>query len=355
MTSRYTRQEQIAGWQQASLQQATVIVVGVGALGNEVARLLALSGVGKLLLCDPDQVELSNLHRCGLFTEQDVGSLKVEAAARSLQRLVPGIQIECRAVPLIHGVGLAELRDADLVVSCLDSRAARLQLAGRCNLVNAPCIDGGTDAWGGEIRLFLEPASGACYGCGLGDEARSESDMPWSCQDVAPALPNSATAASSVLIASWMSLLAVRFLMGLDTPREHILVDAAQGTTRRVSQQRDPDCPLHMAIGEVSKIPLSHQATLTKWRKLLGTEATPLAWSPVQNRVDCPQCGYQEIAWKLPEPQECPQCSAAMHIHTTLELAAAPATITLAQLGVAPREILAVRGAEGIGWFELSG
>jgi hypothetical protein len=151
-----------------------------------------------------------------------------------------------------------------------------------------------------------------------------------------------------------MSLLAVRFLMGLAGQNEHIFIDAAQGITRRIGQQRDPDCPLHMAINNVTKLPLNHQCTLAKLLRLVGADSMPLAWHPVQNRAECLCCEYQNALWKLPEQQACPQCGATLRIHTTLELANAPDSMSLAQLGIAPQEILAVRGENGIFWIELS-
>ncbi|MCP4696643.1 MAG: ThiF family adenylyltransferase [Gammaproteobacteria bacterium] len=352
MSKKYTRQEQIPGWRQAGLQEAAVIIVGIGALGNEVARILALSGVRRLLLCDPDRVELSNLNRCGLFRESDIGRLKVEAAADGLKNLAPDIKLECRPYPLIHGIGLAELRDASLVMSCLDSRVARLQLAGRCNLVKAPYIDGGTHAWGGEVRPYLE-ADGPCYGCSLSYETRSQSDIPWSCGDAAEELPQGATAASSVLIASWMSLLAVRFLMRLSCAGENIKINAEQGQIQRVSRQRDQNCPLHAPIETVTRIALSNQAAFADLRHTVGAVDTPLAWEPVQEKLNCLQCGFSKTEWALAVQQFCPQCGADLHIHTTLELSHAPAELRLADLGIAPREILAVRGAAGINWIEL--
>src|SRR5205085_2866290 len=81
---------------------------------------------------DPDRVELSNLSRTPLYFEADVGSYKVEAASAALRKLAPSVRVDTRPLPLVNGVGLAEIRDATLVLGCLDSRAARVQLAGRC-------------------------------------------------------------------------------------------------------------------------------------------------------------------------------------------------------------------------------
>jgi hypothetical protein len=208
---RYARHTLVPGWDQARLAAAQVILIGLGALGNEVARILALFGVGSMILCDPDRVERSNLSRCAFFRESDCGRLKVAAAARALADLAPGCRLDARPQTLIHGVGLAELRDAALVIGCLDSRTARLQLAGRCNLMRAPMIDGGTHPWGGELRPYLDP-DGPCYGCGLGEDARAR------------------TAAASVLIGGWMAMTALRHLLGLPVPPGLLQIDGPAGT-----------------------------------------------------------------------------------------------------------------------------
>jgi molybdopterin/thiamine biosynthesis adenylyltransferase len=67
MDNRYHRHTLISGWDQDRLHTATVVIMGVGALGNEAARILAMSGIGNLILCDFDQVSVSNLSRSGLF------------------------------------------------------------------------------------------------------------------------------------------------------------------------------------------------------------------------------------------------------------------------------------------------
>src|SRR5205085_2577257 len=105
---RFVRHELIPGWNQAALAGACIVVMGIGAVGSEAARILAMAGAGRLVVCDPDRVEPSNLSRVPLFRADDVGQLKVEAAARALAELAPGTAVETRPASLVHGVGLAE-------------------------------------------------------------------------------------------------------------------------------------------------------------------------------------------------------------------------------------------------------
>jgi len=353
MNNRYDRHNLIPDWRQEALADATVVVMGMGALGNEATRILAMTGAGKLIICDPDRVEDSNLSRTLLFRRSDIGRFKVEAAAEALERLAPGLIVQPRPQPLVHGVGMAELRDATIVLGCLDSRSARLQLAGRCQMARAAYIDGATHPWGGEVRPYLNP-DGPCYGCSLSVEERAVVDAPWSCLDVIPETAVGAAAPSSALVGTWMGMIAVRFLMGLPCPPGALSIDASRGTTIIVKQERDPECPLHHPLGAVARLNLGSQDTAGQMRRSLPADAVPLLWEPAQERVECPQCGFSEERWALPSLAECPQCGHTLRPRTTLELDQAPYDLKLSDLGIAPREILAVRTQDGLLWVELA-
>jgi molybdopterin/thiamine biosynthesis adenylyltransferase len=352
MENRYARHSLITDWSQKSLSDSKVIIVGMGALGNEVARILAMAGVGHLLLCDPDRVEISNLSRTVLFRQSDIGRFKVEAASDHLTKLAPDMNITIRPLPLIQGIGLAELRDASLVISCLDSRSSRLQLVGRCQLVRAVVIDGGTTPWGGEVRPYLNP-DGSCYGCSLTPESRGITDVPWSCLDTSPQLPEGSAIPSSALVGTWMGSIAVRYLMGLSSPNVALVIDIPRMKTTQLKQERDLDCPLHQSLGNVTQINISHQDSLDALRQVLGFDVTPLTWEAVQRKISCTHCGFEESRWGFPILSGCPQCGERIRPHTTLELDIAPGDLSLAALGIPPCEILTIRTAEGLKWVEL--
>ncbi|NIS94413.1 MAG: 4-methyl-5(B-hydroxyethyl)-thiazole monophosphate biosynthesis protein, partial [Nitrosopumilaceae archaeon] len=93
---RYSRQvmlEEIGYQGQLKLRNAKVCVVGVGGLGNPITTRLVAMGIGKIRIVDRDVIELSNLHRQTMFDEDDVGEVKVEVAAKKLQKLNPDVQI----------------------------------------------------------------------------------------------------------------------------------------------------------------------------------------------------------------------------------------------------------------------
>lgn len=325
MIDTYDRHRLVPGWSQPSLSQSTAVVIGVGALGNEVARILGMSGVGRLILCDPDRIESSNLPRTLLFRERDVGRFKAEAAADALRDLCPNTAVEARTTPLVRGVGLAELRDASLVVGCLDARSSRLQLAGRCQLVRARSIDAGTHPWGGEVRTYLDP-DGPCYGCGLTDAQRAESDSPWTCAVPVQRATDGAAAPSSSVVGAWAGALAVRALLGLPVPAGAITVSLVHGTSTVAAKVLDPTCPFHHQVGDVRKLRASVDSQVGELLAEVGDHQGVLAWHAFDRGP----------------------------ARTSENLADAPRDARLSTLGVAPREILYVRHRTTPGWVELA-
>ncbi len=343
----------IPGFRQDKLGAATVVIVGVGALGNVVAESLALAGVGRLVLCDPDVVAPSNLSRAPLFRAADVGRPKVFAAKDTLAVLAPDTVVEARHATLVSGVGLAEMRDASMVVGCLDSRAARVSLAGRAGLVRARWIDAATSAWGGEVRPFLDP-EGACYACAFSPSERAVSDVPWSCMDPRRPVEVGASAPVAGLVGAWTSALAARVIMGEPVSTHAVVIDVLRGAADPLVITRDVDCPLHAPIGEATRIPLGNAATVGALRAALGPGARPLAWRPLLKRLECPRGDHAEDTWGTPATRACPRCGTLMRARTTMELEGAPDGAVLSVLGVAPREILSVLGRSGITYVELS-
>ena len=332
VAGRFDRHRLIPGWHQERLHAATAVVAGVGALGNEVARLLAMAGIGRLILCDPDIVAPSNLSRTVLFRDQDVGRPKASTAAAALSSLAPWTEVDARDATLSAAVGLAELREATLALGCLDTRAARIQLAGRCQTAGTALIDGGTGPWGGQIGLY--PAGAACYACWNSPEERAERDDPWSCAGPPDAPAAGASAPVSALVGSWQAVTAVRLCLGLAVPRGTVRVLAADGRAADTPHERiDPTCPLHVTLRpqDVEVVPLDHHGTVAQLHALL-------------------QAGEEAFTWA---PFTVPDGAGAI----STRLRHAPPDARLAELGVPPREILPIHrtaGAAGVRYLELA-
>ncbi|TCO59828.1 HesA/MoeB/ThiF family protein [Actinocrispum wychmicini] len=276
MSERFARHDLVPGWRQDRLGSTTAVIVGVGALGNEVARTLAMAGIGHLVLCDPDVVAESNLSRTVLFRARDIGRNKVDAAAEALADLAPAVKVRTVAAPHLNGLGLAGLRDADLVVSCLDSMAARIALTARCNAVRTRLVDAGTHPWGGQVT-YVAPG-GACLACGLTDRERAVVDDPWSCDEPVADVAAGASAPISALLGAWQTTVALRVLFGLRLAGNTLRVEST-GVVEPVTRSQDPECPLHEWLDPDDVEPLGEVETAGDVVKRLAPEEEAFTWT----------------------------------------------------------------------------
>jgi len=164
---RFSRQvmlEEIGYQGQLKLKNSKVCVVGVGGLGNPITSRLTAMGVGTLRIVDRDVIELSNLHRQTMFNEDDVGQIKVEVAAKKLQKLNPDCKIEALAVSVNDYTALEVIEGCDVVIDALDSVNARYALNKACVKFNIPFVTGAAVGVSGQAFTIL-PKSSACYYC----------------------------------------------------------------------------------------------------------------------------------------------------------------------------------------------
>src|SRR5579864_9017939 len=116
---RFHRFRLIEWWDQEKLSRAKVLVIGAGALGNEIVKNLALLGVGNILVADLDRVENSNLSRSILYRAKDNGSYKSEAAARAAKDIYPDIKVQPFVGNVVYDLGLGVFHWADVVLGGL--------------------------------------------------------------------------------------------------------------------------------------------------------------------------------------------------------------------------------------------
>lgn len=161
--TRYSRLELIPWWNQELLHNSTVMVVGAGAIGNELIKNLALLGVGKIVIVDMDKIEQTNLTRSILYRMKDVGKYKSQAAAEAAMEINPDVKAICLNQNIVTDIGLGVFRNMDIVLGGLDNREARLAINQSCYKVNKPWIDGAIEVLNGFARVFVPP--GPCYEC----------------------------------------------------------------------------------------------------------------------------------------------------------------------------------------------
>lgn len=139
---------------QRALRKARVMVVGLGGLGCPVVQYLAAAGVGHLVLVDADRVSLSNLQRQILYTQKDVGELKVEVARGFVQRQNAQLEVLIHTEMLSAENATAYLALADIVVDCTDNFAARYLINDACAFANKPWVYGSIAKFEGQVAVF---------------------------------------------------------------------------------------------------------------------------------------------------------------------------------------------------------
>ncbi|MFW9770958.1 MAG: ThiF family adenylyltransferase [Candidatus Thorarchaeota archaeon] len=158
----YARQQLIDGWDQATLEKACLMIVGVGALGCEVAKDFALMGIGKLILVDLDTIETSNLSRQMLFKPGDEGRPKAEVAAERLKEMNPYLKVDFYFEKL-QKLPMSVFEESEVVIAALDNFNARLDLNKICLRLKIPIIEAGTVGFEGHVQIIIPKGSGIEY------------------------------------------------------------------------------------------------------------------------------------------------------------------------------------------------
>lgn len=139
---------------QGRLASAAVLLVGVGGLGSPIALYLAAAGVGRIGLVDSDTVSLSNLQRQVLYTEAEVGELKVLCAKRRLEALNSQMQIDVYAQRLDATCATELVQQYDMVIDGCDNFATRYLINDTCVALGKPYIYGSIGEFHGQVSLF---------------------------------------------------------------------------------------------------------------------------------------------------------------------------------------------------------
>lgn len=228
---------EIGGQGQAKLAAARVLVIGAGGLGCPILSYLAGAGVGRITICDGDLVELSNLQRQTLYTEDDVGRPKAVAAAARLAATNRTLTIE--AVPEMFRAGNAPalLAEADLVVEGIDRIAGRHAINRACLEAEKPLLSSAASRFEGQVALFRPGVGGhPCYACLVPEDA----DEDGLCDRDGVLGPVVG------VVGSLAAVEAIKLICGIEPTlhRAMLIADLRHGTVRRVDIAQDPSCPV---------------------------------------------------------------------------------------------------------------
>ena len=230
---RYLRQILMPGFGegvQKKLLNSSVLISGAGGLGSPVSIYLVAAGIGRIIVCDKDTVELSNLNRQILHGTNDIGIAKTESAFSKLRDLNPGVTIQTYQGN-IDRASLNKLAvDVDIIADCLDNVSTRMEL-NRISLEKGiPVIHGGIDGWTAQITLLNPPATPCMY-CLFGDSTDTDDPKP-----VLGAIPG--------LVGSTQALEIIRYLAGMkeNLMNQLLYFDGLKMEWTKMKLQKNKDC-----------------------------------------------------------------------------------------------------------------
>lgn len=240
--SRHILLPQVGATGQARLREAAVLVIGAGGLGAPLLQQLAASGVGHIGLVDHDRVDLSNLQRQVLYGMDDIGCLKVEAAATRLRAVNPLVDIRPYALRATDMTLDEIVPQYDLVCDGTDNFATRLAVSDACVRHGRSLVSGAVQGFSGQLAVFRPQNGGPCYRCLFPEAART-------------AAPNCGDAgvlgAATGVMGSLMAVEVMREIIGLEGRDETrvSMWDALAGTLQSFVLHRDPACTIHHEKG----------------------------------------------------------------------------------------------------------
>lgn len=369
---RYSRLRLIPWWDQERLRNATVMVVGAGAIGNELIKNLTLLGIGRILIFDMDSIESTNLTRSVLFRAKDVGRYKAEVAAERVREMNPDVKTKAFVNNIIDDVGLGVFRRMDVVLGGLDNREARLAINQSCYHVSVPWIDGAIEALSGFARVFV-PGQGACYECTMTETDWMLINKRKSCallthsqmaEGKIPTTPTSSSVIAGIQVQEMLKLLH----SDRDLPTlagKGFVFNGLTHDSYVVEYQRKEDCMSHDVYESVTEKPWSVK-TMTlgelvrNIKEELGENAVVDFDRDIATKAHC-SCGHKTDLFmpvhKLKgESLVCPDCGAAMRFDTFHVLRGDEDFLdkTLYEVGIPPLHIICGRVGVDTSYYEFT-
>jgi adenylyltransferase/sulfurtransferase len=363
--------EFISWWEREKVEDAKIMVVGAGALGNEVIKNLVLMGIGHIFIVDFDEIELANLSRSILFRESDSGRKKAEVAAARAKEINPNVHVQYFHGDVTTAIGLGIFRRMDVIIGCLDNREARLAVNRFAYWINKPWVDGAIQEFLGLTRVFI-PGQGACFECSLTEQARRDLAIRYSCPLLAREnvllgkVPTTPTIAS--IIGAMQSQEALKLIHNKPVKAGSVIhFNGMTNEMHDTAYTPVEDCESHWTYGQINELPIRADSTTLKEllqiaRRDLGPEAVIELDQELVLALTCPQCGSRE---EVLEPissvgfnrAHCPTCGILRETELSHTIHGDENFLsrTLASLGVPQLHILRAYNAQEYRFYELTG
>ena len=269
---RYSRQvmlEEIGFEGMEKVRAAKVCIVGAGGIGNPVVTQLVAIGIGKVRIVDRDVIEVTNLHRQHLYTDDDIGKVKVEAAAERLRKLNPGVEIEPVPTSVTKYTAESIVNGFDVVIDALDSVDARYALNDACIKHNIPFIYAGALGMLGSVTTII-PSKTACLRC-IFPELNEEEMPACSTEGVHPSI--------LYLVGGIQVSEAVKIITGQQPSLVNKLmyIDLNELSFEKVQIVRQEECPACGASAVISGQPVMEKELIIE--ELCGRDRGKRTWT----------------------------------------------------------------------------
>ncbi|KAG2234259.1 hypothetical protein INT48_002849 [Thamnidium elegans] len=149
---------------QLKLRTKSFLIVGAGGLGSPAALYLGAGGVGRLGIVDQDTVDINNLHRQVIHTEDRCGVNKAVSAAMTIKAIYPKADVIPYAYTLDRTNALELIKQYDIIIDATDNIATRYLLSDACVLTGKPCVSGSALRNDGQLTIY-NYNNGPCFRC----------------------------------------------------------------------------------------------------------------------------------------------------------------------------------------------
>lgn len=304
LKDRYQRHSLIDWFKQDKVFESYVIVVGAGAIGNELLKNLALLGVGRIHIIDFDNIEIHNLTRSILFKTKDVGKGKAEVASIAVKEINEDCETTFSNENFWNTLSISEIKKADAVFCCVDNFEARIKLNKLCYLAKTDFYNSGIDSRYVSVEMypFSKDKLSACFECNLPPTIYKRVSERYSCGWLHKIAYEEKKIPTTIITSSIAAANLLSLFLQANHPEGYsdsvkIFNDSITLSSSIVHQQKNPDCPncydsgndIYMAIAK------RNISSLYDFEFSINENQLIELSDPLILNIRCKQCGETKV------------------------------------------------------------